>query len=107
MPSFPRAPFLAPALFLAALRTVSLDEAEHFLQNRMAVARCAPRVFGFIPECRSTSLRKQHSASPESAQRFRYSLSPIICGAEKASNVGITAYPDDFSAMLAGVSHHL
>ncbi len=35
---------------------------------------------------------------------FRYSLSPIICGAEKATNIGVTAYPDDFSAMLAGAS---
>jgi hypothetical protein len=35
------------------------------------------------------------------------SFSPIISGTEKASNVGITPFPDDFSAVLARVSHHL
>lgn len=37
---------------------VSLDEAEHFLDNRDQ-RRYAPMVFGLIPECRSDSLRNE------------------------------------------------
>jgi hypothetical protein len=32
-----------------------LDEAEHFLAQSICQRRYAPRVFGFIPECRSGS----------------------------------------------------
>ena len=58
----------------------------------------------YLKHCRKT----HHGLTRSDFQRtaFRYSLSPIICGAEKTSNVGVTAYPDDFSALLAGVSHH-
>jgi hypothetical protein len=44
-----------------------LDEAEHFLHKSRCQRRYAPRVFGFIPECRSASFRNQRSASPGSS----------------------------------------
>jgi hypothetical protein len=43
-----------------------LDEAEHFLHNRVASVATAPMVFGIIPECRSASVRDQRSGLPES-----------------------------------------
>ena len=67
VPSFPRAPYLAPAP-LPPLRSgqVFLDEAEHFLHNRSASVATLRKLFAFGPECRSRSLRNQRSPSPES-----------------------------------------
>jgi len=64
---FPRTPFFASGIH-PSLRSgqVSLDEAEHFPAQSRCQRRYAPMVFGFIPECRSGSLRNQRSASPES-----------------------------------------
>ena len=64
---FPRAPCSARGI-LPSLRfgRFLLDEAEHFLEQSSCQRRFAPRVFGFIPECRSDSPRIQRSASPES-----------------------------------------
>ena len=42
----------------AALRILSLDEAEHFPSQSRCQRRYAPMVFGIIPERRSASLRK-------------------------------------------------
>ena len=57
MPSFPCAPFLLTALSSAALRTVFLDEAEHFLPIEMPASLRFDGVwdhpgmpFGFIPD---------------------------------------------------------
>jgi hypothetical protein len=64
---FPRAPFSAcRALPPLCSGQVSLDEAEHFTAQSSCQRRCAPMVFGIIPECRSASFRNQRSASPES-----------------------------------------
>jgi hypothetical protein len=48
---FPRSGSLPPLRF----GQFFLNEAEHFLQNRMASVGYAPRVFGFIPGCRSVT----------------------------------------------------
>ena len=66
VPSFPHAPFLAPALFLrCASDSFSLTKPNTSCIEWPASLRS--EVFGFIPECRSASLRKQRSASPESS----------------------------------------
>ena len=46
-------------------RTISLDEAEHFLHNHHASVASLRLLFTFAPECRSASLRNRCSPSPE------------------------------------------
>jgi hypothetical protein len=55
-------------VILPSLRSgqLSLDEAEHFPAQSRCQRRCAPMVFGCIPDARSESSRIQRSASPES-----------------------------------------
>jgi hypothetical protein len=64
---FPRAPFSTSSA-LPPLRSgqLSLDEGDHFPAQSRSQRRYAPIVFGIIPECRSPSIRKGRSASPES-----------------------------------------
>src|ERR1700688_3433668 len=60
-------PFLAPALFpRCASDSFSLTKPNTSCKIEWPALH-APRVFGFIPGCRSASLRKQRSASLESA----------------------------------------
>src|SRR6516162_89178 len=67
LPPLPRTPFSASGISsFASLRTVSLDEAEHFAAQSRCQRRYAPMVFGIIPESRSDSFRNKRSASPES-----------------------------------------
>jgi hypothetical protein len=49
----------------ASLRTISLDDFEHLLHNHHASVASLRLLFTFAPECRSTSLRKRCSPSPE------------------------------------------
>ena len=57
---------------LWALRTgFCVDEAEHFLHNRVASVATLRWCSGIVPECRSASLRNERSALPESPGRAR------------------------------------
>ena len=49
----------------ASLRTLSVDEAEHFLHNHHASVASLRLLFTFAPERRSASLRNRRSPSPE------------------------------------------
>jgi hypothetical protein len=49
----------------ASLRTIALDDSEHFLHNHHASVATLRLLFTFAPECRSASLRNQCSPSPE------------------------------------------
>lgn len=49
----------------ASLRTIALDDSEHFLHNHHASVATLRLLFTFAPECRSPSLRNQCSPSPE------------------------------------------
>src|SRR5208337_1468250 len=52
-------------------RTISLDEAEHFLHNHHASVASLRLLFTFTPERRSASLRNRCSPSPEYPPRLR------------------------------------
>jgi hypothetical protein len=89
VPSFPDAPFLAPALFLrCASDSFSLTKPNTPCTIERAFCfriggpsrqrRYAPMVFGFIPECRQASLRKQRSASPESSKSKRAGYRRVV-----------------------------
>jgi len=49
----------------ASLRTIALDDSEHFLHNHHASVATLRLLFTFAPECRSASLRNRCSPSPE------------------------------------------
>ena len=49
----------------ASLRTLSVDDAEHFLHNHYASVASLRLLFTFAPECRSASLRNRCLPSPE------------------------------------------
>jgi len=70
VPSFPHDPFLAPAIFLRCASD-SFSLTPNTLAQSSCQRRYALRLFGFIPECRSASLRKQRSASPESSREYK------------------------------------
>jgi hypothetical protein len=78
-------PPLSPHPFLrlrrcssAALRILSLDEAEHFLHNRNASVATLRNLFAFGPECRSRSLRNQRSLSPESSPELGLGINFVL-----------------------------
>ena len=66
---FPLHPQSPPALLRFASdhlsRTISLDEAEHFLHNHHASVASLRLLFAFTPERRSVCLRNRCSPSPE------------------------------------------
>src|ERR1022692_1632044 len=49
----------------ALLRTISLDDPEHFLHNHLASVALLRLLFTFAPERRSASFRNRCSPSPE------------------------------------------
>ena len=49
----------------ASLRTIVLDDSEHFLHNHHASVATLRLLFTFVPESRSASLRNRCSPSPE------------------------------------------
>ena len=81
----PPAPFPCPNPFCASGILPSLrfgrfllDEAKHFRAQSRSPTSHAPMVFGTIPECRSVSLRKERSASPDSSRRSTHSATTIF-----------------------------
>ena len=55
----------SPNQAFAPLRTLSVDDGEHFLHNHHASVASLRLLFTFTPECRSPSLRNRCSPSPE------------------------------------------
>src|ERR1700730_308585 len=89
-PPTPPAPQIPAEPASASLRTIALDDSEHFLHNHHASVATLRLLFTFAPECRSASLRNRCSPSPEySDENGRALLSCMFSqGARQFDHIG-------------------